>query len=61
MSVARRMKHHRIDQLVEIKRRDLGGLSGGVVVGTDDVLLADRVVKEGGLVLNSKQLEEFIG
>jgi hypothetical protein len=58
--VAKRMKHHRVDQLVEIERRELGGIRGGVVVGTDDVLLADRVASAGGLVLSSKQLEELI-
>jgi len=58
LSVAKRMKHNRIDQLVEIRRATLADVK--VAVATDDVLLADRVAARGGMVLNAKQLEELI-
>ena len=58
LSLAKRLKHNRVDNLVEIERRSVGGVKS--IVTTDDVLLADRCAGLGALVLNAKQLEELI-
>ncbi|GMH56296.1 hypothetical protein TL16_g02101 [Triparma laevis f. inornata] len=54
IATARRLKHEKLNHLVEISAVDLKFVKS--IVATDDVLLADRIVKEGGVVLNCAQL-----
>ena len=58
LSMARRLKHDKVGKLIEIRAIQVSSLK--CVVATDDVLLSDRVVKEGGVVLSSKQLFELV-
>jgi hypothetical protein len=57
LSILRRLKGDKATKLVEIKR--CGKWPKRIVV-TDDVLLADRVVMEGGCIVGGRMLVEII-
>lgn len=58
LAVAKQLQQAKVNQLVEYERRLCKDIRSIVV--TDDVLLSDRVVNEGGVVLRYYQLKQLI-
>jgi hypothetical protein len=57
LRIARELKHARVHGIVEYELRQRRIVRSVCI--TDDVLLADRLVKNGGIVLNYQQLQQF--
>ena len=58
LQVARELQRAKVHHVVEYERRPCKDVRSVVV--TDDVLLSDRVVKEGGIVMRYCQLRQLI-
>mmetsp|Transcript_18839 Transcript_18839/g.29175 ORF Transcript_18839/g.29175 Transcript_18839/m.29175 type:complete len:215 (+) Transcript_18839:344-988(+) len=57
LQIAKELKRARVSNLVEYELRERQNVRS--VVFTDDVLLADRVVKQGGIVLSNRQMQDL--
>lgn len=57
LQIAKELKRARVSNLVQYEIRERQDVRS--VVFTDDVLLADRVVQEGGIVLSNRQMQDF--
>eukprot|EP00551_Chaetoceros_affinis_P006678 CAMPEP_0203670756 /NCGR_PEP_ID=MMETSP0090-20130426/6742_1 /ASSEMBLY_ACC=CAM_ASM_001088 /TAXON_ID=426623 /ORGANISM="Chaetoceros affinis, Strain CCMP159" /LENGTH=525 /DNA_ID=CAMNT_0050535685 /DNA_START=105 /DNA_END=1682 /DNA_ORIENTATION=- len=58
LQIARQLKRAKVHQVVEYEQRPCKDVRSIVV--TDDVLLSDRIVAEGGVVLSYGQLQQLI-
>jgi len=57
LQIAKELKRARVSNLVEYELRERQNVRS--VIFTDDVLLADRVVKQGGIVLSNRQMQDL--
>ena len=58
LAIAKQLLQAKVHQIVEYERRSLKDIRSIVI--TDDVLLSDRVVDEGGVVLRYSQLKQLM-
>ena len=58
LQIARELQRAKVHQVVQYERRRCRDVRSIVV--TDDVLLSDRIVKEGGIVMRYSQLRQLI-
>lgn len=56
--IAKELERARVDQIVEYEQRECRDVRSIVV--TDDVLLSDRIVKEGGVVMRFSQFKHLM-